>query len=469
MIWLILAVGFILRLINLNQGLWLDEATQAILSQGSITSIIFQRGVDFHPPLSYLIMHFWIKLATFEVWLRLLSVIFGVATVWVVYILTKDLFERQVALWASLFLTLSPYHIYYSQEVRMYAQSTFFASISFYFLHKLLKSSNLIYSFGYILSTASLLYTHYDGFLLIPAQFFYILLNHKKNLKKFILNLLLIFLLWLPWLPQFIIQLKNGLGIDQYLPGWRDVLSLPFYKALPVTFFKFTFGRIEFENTLPFLIVGTIILLIVSLTFFKIIKKLTDSKYQILFLWLFIPLGVSAVISFKIPLNQPFRLLFTLPPFYILLCLGLMSFGKFKNIFIALLLSITILGLSLYHTNPKYQREDWKGAAQFLATRLNQNSLAIFAWSEPFPPFKWYFGEKYTLSVVSRFPAMFDKVEEKLKVSENIKEIYLFEYLQTLSDPNKVVQAVLEDKGLIKNEIYDFRGVGFITQYVKKN
>lgn len=468
MIFLVIALAVILRLINLDQSLWLDEATQVLLSQESIYSIIFQRGVDFHPPLSYLLMHFWMKLGISEIWLRILSVIFGVATVWITYKLTKEMFNKYVAILSAILLSISQYHSYYSQEVRMYSEATFFAALSIYFLYLFLINNNkMIYSIGYILSTTALLYTHYDGFFLISAQFLYILFTQKKQLKKFVSYLVAVFLLLLPWMPQFIIQLKNGFNSQEYLPGWSNILSLPFYKAIPVTFLKFSFGRIDIENTLPFLILIVSILTTVFLILFKSLKNIKDENYKLVMLWFFIPIISALIISFKIPLNQPFRILYVLPAFCILLAMGINTLGKFRKTFLVLVMLISVSGLTLYYSNPRYSREDWRGATEYVVKNSTDRTAVLFAWSQPFSPYQWYVDGKYGQGIVSKFPATRIEVETNLKNIDNKNEIYLFEYLQALSDPQKVVQQVLKEKGFTLNRIYDFQGVGFIDHYVK--
>lgn len=81
---LILILAFVLRLINLNQSFWLDEAAQVIESARPL-SAQFSIVSDFHPPLFHLILHFWMMLGNSEVWIRLLPVSLGVATVYLIY------------------------------------------------------------------------------------------------------------------------------------------------------------------------------------------------------------------------------------------------------------------------------------------------------------------------------------------------------------------------------------------------
>src|SRR3989339_1113947 len=88
---LILILGLGLRLINLNQSFWLDEASQAQMSSRTVEWIWSGRQNDFHPPLFYLLAHFWLQLGKSEFFLRLLPVFFGTANIWAIYALSKKL------------------------------------------------------------------------------------------------------------------------------------------------------------------------------------------------------------------------------------------------------------------------------------------------------------------------------------------------------------------------------------------
>lgn len=467
MIWLILILGLILRVVNLNQSLWLDEGAQVLLSRGSLYSIIFQRGVDVHPPLSYILMHFWLFFGTSEIWLRLLSVIFGVLTIWIVYKFSSKIFNKKIAMLAALFLSISPYHIYYSQEIRMYAEATFFAVVSMYYFFLLIRERKKIDSFIYILSSAALIYTHYVGFFLILTQFVYLLLLKRDLSVYFLKRLFLVFLLWLPWMPQFFIQLKGAMSLTDYLPGWKSTLSISFYKVIPLTFFKFSFGRINFDNLTLYIFIAVFVLLIFGYILYKGIKVCDTTHSKLIIFWLLVPIVSVLIISFKTPLDQPFRVLYVVPAYCILLALGIDNLTKFKKIFFVSMITLSFLGLSLYFFNPKYWREDWRGASKFISEKNNQNTITIFAWPEPFPSYQFYARDSSAIGIIKNFPVTINELENTLTVLDNKREVYLFEYLQALSDPNKYIQVVLNEKGFKENKVYDFRGVGFIYHYVK--
>jgi len=133
MIFPILLLALILRLINLNQSLWLDEAVQAITAKGSFAYIFQEIIGDFHPPLYHFLMHYWVSIfGSSEIAIRMPSVLFGVGTVWLVYKIAKIICgqwsvvsgqglgvkdhqslitnHKSLATIAALFLATAPFH-----------------------------------------------------------------------------------------------------------------------------------------------------------------------------------------------------------------------------------------------------------------------------------------------------------------------------------------------------------------------
>src|SRR5690606_19172411 len=92
MIYFILLLGFIFRLILINQSFWLDEGASLVISNRPLTDIFSYLSTDFHPPLHYLITHLTLELGfRSEFLLRLPNVIFGVLTIYFLYLLLEIL------------------------------------------------------------------------------------------------------------------------------------------------------------------------------------------------------------------------------------------------------------------------------------------------------------------------------------------------------------------------------------------
>src|SRR3989338_11407589 len=84
--------AFLIRLISLDQSLWLDEATTArVVRQYNFTEIISKFSPsDFHPPLYYLFMKIWTNVFDYsEIALRLPSVVFSLLTGYLVLKIAK--------------------------------------------------------------------------------------------------------------------------------------------------------------------------------------------------------------------------------------------------------------------------------------------------------------------------------------------------------------------------------------------
>ncbi len=125
---LLLAIG--LRLINLSgRALWYDEAFAVLFAEKGLSAMLYGTltpvsggAADIHPLLYYSTLNVWMHFfgeSAFTV--RLLSVILGVATVALVYLLAKTLFDEKTGLIAALITAIAPFHVQYSQETRMYS------------------------------------------------------------------------------------------------------------------------------------------------------------------------------------------------------------------------------------------------------------------------------------------------------------------------------------------------------------
>lgn len=117
------AVALALRLFRLgHQSLWIDELISLQLATYE-SGAAFWRGLltDIHGPFNSVLLHGWAMGGTGEAWLRLLYVIPGVAAVPVVWRLGAELFGERAGRAAAVLLAISPFHVWYSQEVRSYA------------------------------------------------------------------------------------------------------------------------------------------------------------------------------------------------------------------------------------------------------------------------------------------------------------------------------------------------------------
>ena len=131
----VLSAAFLLRFYGLAlESAWFDEvSTCAYLDLPSLGDFL-EKQAEVNPalpPLGLVVQWAWNVVAGPSVLSqRFLSLLFGILTLVPVYALSRRAFGNAAALAAVAWLALSPAHIYYSQEIRVYAMVGFLAALS---------------------------------------------------------------------------------------------------------------------------------------------------------------------------------------------------------------------------------------------------------------------------------------------------------------------------------------------------
>src|SRR3989344_5264656 len=215
----VLLIALLIRVVGINQSFWLDEAAQMIESVRPLAQQ-FDIAGDFQPPLFHILLHFWLQVSQLEVWARLLPVLFGLLTVYLVFKIGMKLYSRSVAITAALLMATAPFHYYYSQEVRPYALAALLGLATCYFL--LQKKWEL-----YTVATILFVYTTYPASFLLLAQGIWVLVNNRNEFKSWTKSMVVSLLAFLPWVPTFLRQLGIGSSLIVILPGWSEAVSTP--------------------------------------------------------------------------------------------------------------------------------------------------------------------------------------------------------------------------------------------------
>ena len=368
------------------------------------------------------------------------SVIFGILTIYLVYLIGKELFNKKVGLIAGALLATSGLHVYYSQEARMYSLVALLVS---YLVYLFLKKRWFLFSIILLLIGM----TDYPALLIIPV--FWILA--KKDWKKLLVSHVPLVFSFLLWLPIFIKQLSVGLSVNINSPGWWKLLGQTSIKNLALIPVKFVLGRISFDNKYIYAaVVGVVSLVIIYL----LIKSLKEfKKTSILWYWLIIPVILAAIVGFKISVLSYFRLLFCLPAFYLLIAVGIFKTQKYANYLLGILLISNIIFSGIYLFTPRFQREGWRELATFIKKESgNKNAVTLFVADSNMEAYKYY-DSKTNISGPQGF-------------NTNYEEIWLMRYLQPVFDSKDLLRAKIEASGYNKEKEYDFNGV-VVWKYIK--
>ena len=115
------AVALALRVPLLGRSVWFDEACMSDQRIGTWPQLLATLYVDIHPPLYVLFMHLWNGVfGDGALSMRLPPLLVGLACIPLTFWTGRRLGGDAAALWAALLLTLSPVHIWYCAEARLY-------------------------------------------------------------------------------------------------------------------------------------------------------------------------------------------------------------------------------------------------------------------------------------------------------------------------------------------------------------
>jgi uncharacterized membrane protein len=361
-IFFVFLFAFLIRLIALNQSLWLDEAVTAnVIRHFNLTQIISKFSpTDFHPPLYYLFMKLWTNLFGFsEIALRMPSVLFSLMTGYVVFLIG--------GIWAAVFFLFNPLIVYYSQEARMYMMTTFFLTSALYFF--ISNKKNQIF-FTLFISLAFL--TFYGSIFLIAPMLLYFL--YKKQYKVFILNTLYFTLVALLISPLLYQQLVNSKITMSGVTNWSLVLGKANIKNLLLIPIKFSIGRISFYPKWLYWGIAGIWTGFVLFSIKTVLNKTVFIK-TVFYLFIF-PLFLGFLVSFFTPMLQYFRFIYLIPIVSILLATGKKtSMYRYIEVFGFVVFSLVYLLL------PQFHREDWKSLVKSLPK--DKPVYMIMASSDP--------------------------------------------------------------------------------------
>ncbi len=114
---------------------WWDEGFTYWLASQDLPGMLLRTAGDTHPPLSYFLYQLWMPLAGRSIFaLRLLAVLFGVLAVPVCAGGARRLGGPAAGLAAGLLLAIAPFHVWWSQQIRMYALVALLCAASIFLL-----------------------------------------------------------------------------------------------------------------------------------------------------------------------------------------------------------------------------------------------------------------------------------------------------------------------------------------------
>ena len=396
---LILAVGVLLRLVNLGaESLRLDE-TQSVWQAAHSTQYIRDYMVkNVHLPLHNTLLHFWIlHFGTGEKAVRLLSAIPGILTLPVLFFLGKELFGKKTALIALLFASFSPFWIWYSREIRMYTLLTLVTTLSYYLYVKIMKENKPIYYLFYILVNAVGMYTHYFFFLVLLVQgMFYLFKLNKKwegslnySKKKQFLALILTGVVLAGIFAPWAVSLFTSYGSGSVAP----VLARPTSFNVVLSFFEFTFGY-QPEYLSSTLISFWPIVILLGFLFLTKRKSPFTTGFELVVLGTVFPVFLIFFVSLVYTPMYLTRYLTTATPLFFLLLAWYLNeiVGKMKYVMIGLVFFTFVAALTIQFTSKDIPvRENYREAISYIEENAGPRDIIVLSPAYTMFPFQYYY------------------------------------------------------------------------------
>lgn len=386
-LFLILAGALAVRVWRLgDRSFWYDEAWgAALVIRGLGEGLSAALNGRFYPPLHQVLLTLWMVLLGYsETSARLLSVVPGLLSIPLIFLLGREIHSQRAGLVAAMLLAFSAFNIEFSREARGYSLFAFLTLGSFLFFLRLLRSrpdgsgqatkGDLI---PYLAFSVLLPYSHLYGFFVVATQNVAFLLLRKRDfpLKSWLFCQLGLILAWSPLalpLAQQARVVTGGFWIEK-----RNLLSA-------VSSTLYLFGN------------NSALLTVILVTFAALgLLGLRSATTLTLFLWFafltVVPAGISL---FATPIYLEKYALPASSAFYLLAALGLTSlpYRRIRVVLAGVLLVLTVSSLKAYQGFSPH--EDWRGVATALTREATARDVILAYEAYPFDdlsrPFQYY-------------------------------------------------------------------------------
>jgi uncharacterized membrane protein len=485
----VLAAAVFLRFFRLShQSLWVDE----VLSFKAFTSaagVPYWKKLlyDVHGPLYSLFMHFWSAASQSDFWLRTPSAIAGSLAVYALYRWFVAIGRRDLALPAALFMALSPFHLYYSQEVRFYAFLSLFAVLSLiaYERFRAAPSARSGALLGVVFACACL--SHFSALFLGAAFVVHLACTGRlrgAHLRGGALAALIALAVISPWIYRemwFLRQIQvvdiSTLPVEERLRGELTLSSWSY----PYALFAFSSGyslgpglrEIHLASSVSGLFARHAIAILATGVVFGallvsgIVRSASRGDLG-LFLAVLLVTAASATVvtAFNIKVFNVRYLMCAFPLYMALVAYGLPA-GRAARLFAAgAVCAIMLVSDANYFFNPVYSREDVRGAAAVVAAREERGDLIVA------PAVEGVFAHYYRGTNAIRFidPSELGEARTEEEIARRFESHARIWYLRSRSwdlDPGAALLRALPAGG---DSVFGWAGPGVdLTLYVRRS
>lgn len=396
---LILVLAASVRVYNLTtEDLDLAEAFRVTESNTLDSAFYTTLNYEEHPPLYNIFLYFWMFGGSSVFWLRFSSVLFGLGSIFLIYLLGRQFFNQRTGLIAALLLAVNPLHLNYSQNVEPYMFTVFFSFLSMYYFVKALETDRFGHWFWFVVPLLIAGYSdHFIAFLLIAVvlSILFTYSSYKHRLKSLLLTAGALFFLFIPNLLIalfqiiFLSQSEGSLALRH--PLWY-LLILPYNLITLIVGERSIFFQASYfpvKGLLPILFTFA---LFYGLLFINGIWPLRQEKEKkiLLLSWFFVPIISLYILSFfMFMFIDPHRFLFISFPMFILIAKGISSIRR-QWLFIGLFVLLFILGGMGVYSHYQQHKPLVSSVVSVSPSQYRQGDIVAVMPQQYFPAVRYY-------------------------------------------------------------------------------
>jgi mannosyltransferase len=367
----VILLGLGLRLFHLDgQSFWYDEAMSAGISRGNVAQILRNDFYSPHPPLYFLALHSWLAIGQSDFAIRLLSAVLGVAGIAGMFALGKALCDDTVGLVAATITAIAPYHVFYSQEARMYALLFLMSTMLLVSYARMLQTNSRRWWAAYTALAALSVNTHlFSGLLLLSLHLHFLVHGSptRKPWRRLAISDGVVILAILPRFSILVAQARRVTG-DFWIPrpGLGQLFSAPH---------AFILSHQVSERLVS--VAFAVLLFLVIVTHLQIARAIAKREAHgaglVLAVYAFwSPMLLVFLISQWRSVYLERTLIVAVPALYFLLGWGMTrTRERYVNIVLGLLVALFALdGLHNWYFNADFAKPPFRTAAQFLRDRV---------------------------------------------------------------------------------------------------
>ncbi len=388
--WLVadLAAAGVLGFIRLGQKpLWHDEAYTAAMAVTPFR--VFWQALarqEAFAGVYYSILRVWTSVSTSEAWLRLPSVLFGVASVAALFVLTRRLFGTTAAAIAGGLLAVNAFSVRYQQEARAYSMAMFASVLATYALVVAVEHESRRRWLAYAAAATFAVYAHAFALFVVAAHAVWLVARRRLSLAAAV-AFASCGLLVAPLLTVLAVSSDIERGIPH--PGLRAVAS---------AFLNLTGGGGVRTPAAVLLLLGcgAFATIGVVTSFVRHRRRAigTDgpSSALLAIAWIAVPICGSLALSAVRPIFLSRYLIVVVPALAMLTAVGIASLRPVAVRATALcaLLLLSAPPLVAYYGQPFKDGEDWRTAVANVVARERPGDGIIFLSRFGRRPFEYY-------------------------------------------------------------------------------